>query len=167
MGKRLNGGENRVRTGEIVDWAERDDELRRLWASDLSTLAMAQEMRISKNALVGRAHRLGLPARPSPIIRTGVPQPKQLQVAARQSTLRSLVLVKAEAHEQVATQAAAPPATRSGRSEPCCYPIGEPGTKEFRYCDEPSEPGKPYCYGHCCKVYASYGAKPADELDAA
>lgn len=50
-------------------WPERDDELRRHWASGASMAAIARAMRITKNALVGRAHRLGLSGRPSPIIR--------------------------------------------------------------------------------------------------
>jgi GcrA cell cycle regulator len=35
----------------------------------------------------------------------------------------------------------------------CCWPIGEPGTKDFRFCDGASEPGKPYCAGHAKLAY--------------
>jgi hypothetical protein len=35
-----------------------------------------------------------------------------------------------------------------GRVVTCCWPIGEPGTQEFRFCDLPSEPGQPYCEEH-------------------
>jgi GcrA cell cycle regulator len=35
------------------------------------------------------------------------------------------------------------------KSEPCCYPLGEPKTPGFRLCDEPSVPGRsPYCEKH-------------------
>ena len=53
------------------DWT--DDairELRRLWSEGYSTAEIGRRMGISKNAVVGKAHRLDLPARPSPI-RTG------------------------------------------------------------------------------------------------
>jgi GcrA cell cycle regulator len=35
-----------------------------------------------------------------------------------------------------------------GSSEPCCWPIGTPRTPSFRYCDEPSMRGRPYCEQH-------------------
>jgi GcrA cell cycle regulator len=49
--------------------------LRVLWAAELSTQAIGREMGRSKNAVVGKAHRLGLPARPSPILSKGQPKP--------------------------------------------------------------------------------------------
>jgi len=35
----------------------------------------------------------------------------------------------------------------------CCWPLGEPGTRSFRFCDEQSEPGKPYCTEHARLAY--------------
>ena len=46
---------------------EKDDLLRSLWARGDSGSEIGRIMGISKNAVVGRAHRLRLPARPSPI----------------------------------------------------------------------------------------------------
>ena len=46
---------------------EKDDLLRQLWLRGDTGTEIAQEMGITKNAVVGRAHRLRLPARPSPI----------------------------------------------------------------------------------------------------
>lgn len=31
---------------------------------------------------------------------------------------------------------------------PCCWPLGDPGTKSFRYCDERTQRGSPYCGEH-------------------
>lgn len=54
----------------IGPWtAQRDETLRQLWAEGLPTAAIAARMGISKNAAVGRAHRLHLPSRGSPIVR--------------------------------------------------------------------------------------------------
>lgn len=36
---------------------------------------------------------------------------------------------------------------------PCAWPIGEPGSRGFRTCDEPTRPGKPYCPDHCEAAY--------------
>jgi GcrA cell cycle regulator len=42
----------------------------------------------------------------------------------------------------------------SRRSAPaCCWPIGEPGKKDFRFCDGASVPGKPYCEEHARLAY--------------
>ena len=45
----------------------KDDLLRRLWLRGDTGTQIAQAMGITKNAVVGRAHRLRLPKRPSPI----------------------------------------------------------------------------------------------------
>ncbi|MFC6216911.1 GcrA family cell cycle regulator, partial [Fodinicurvata halophila] len=47
--------------------AERIDELSRLWSEGQSASAIGKQLGISKNAVVGKAHRLKLPSRPSPI----------------------------------------------------------------------------------------------------
>ncbi len=62
-----------------MDWT--DDaiiRLRSLWDEGLSTAEIGRRLSISKNSVVGKAHRLELPARPSPIRRgpgaVGVPR---------------------------------------------------------------------------------------------
>ena len=40
-----------------------------------------------------------------------------------------------------------------GRVVTCCWPIGEPGTREFQFCDLPSEPSRPYCEEHVKVAY--------------
>ena len=59
-----------------MDWtAEAIERLKALWAEGHSTAEIGRRMGISKNAVVGKAHRLNLPARPSPIRRDAVPRP--------------------------------------------------------------------------------------------
>lgn len=68
--------------------ADEDESLRTLWDSGMTTVLIGQAMGISKNAVIGRAHRLGLSLRASPIVRHSVmpaaavdllpkPEPKQ------------------------------------------------------------------------------------------
>src|ERR1700710_236505 len=53
-----------------MEWtAEAIDQLRAFWAEGHSTAEIGRRMGISKNAIVGKAHRLDLDARPSPIRR--------------------------------------------------------------------------------------------------
>lgn len=53
-----------------ADWdADTVCMLRQLWAEGHGASEIGRRMGISKNAVVGKAHRLDLPARPSPIRR--------------------------------------------------------------------------------------------------
>lgn len=52
----------------LLTWtAEQEAELRRLWAEGLSAGRIAAATGRTKNSIIGRAHRLGLPRRESPI----------------------------------------------------------------------------------------------------
>jgi len=35
----------------------------------------------------------------------------------------------------------------------CCWPIGDPGTANFRFCDDGAMAGKPYCTQHAALAY--------------
>lgn len=80
-------------------WIEADDtRLRELWGTGISTAAIGVEMNRSKGSIVGRAHRIDLDARPSPIMvrpsgpgskpRTAKPPPLS------KTTLRELACLK-------------------------------------------------------------------------
>ena len=47
------------------------EKLRKLWAQEpqLSTAEIGRVLKISKNAVNSKSHRLGLPGRPSPIVK--------------------------------------------------------------------------------------------------
>ncbi|TDG16227.1 GcrA cell cycle regulator, partial [Paracraurococcus ruber] len=60
-----------------MDWTnEAIEQLRILWAEGHSTAEIGRRMGVSKNAIVGKAHRLNLPARPSPIRRDAHATPR-------------------------------------------------------------------------------------------
>jgi GcrA cell cycle regulator len=157
-----------------MEWAEETIlRLRALWDEGLSTAEIGRRLGVSKNAVVGKAHRLDLPSRPSPIRRDG-----SGGGAPRRSTLRRVAgptlpplsstsslngfavpAVGPALVPHVAVMTAKPPpvriapAPRYGRVVTCCWPLGEPGTRSFRFCDEPSEPGRPYCSEHVKLAY--------------
>jgi GcrA cell cycle regulator len=167
-----------------MEWA--DDtiiRLRELWAEGHSTAEIGRRLGVSKNAVVGKAHRLDLPARPSPIRREGErPLPRIVNAARRFAgptlpPLSSASPIGVAPPAAVSSPAAAvpprppvvipprpaapprvaltpPPAARpAGRVITCCWPIGEPGTRSFRFCDAASLPGKPYCEQHAQLAY--------------
>jgi GcrA cell cycle regulator len=167
-----------------MEWSEETvAQLSALWADGLSTAEIGRRIGISQNAVVGKAHRIGLTPRPSPIRREqpggtasragggtrrvigstlpplpgcgaaaalpGMEPPPAARPAARTPAPAVVPLRPAEA-------VAAPVrvvASRSGRLVPCCWPIGEPGTKSFRFCDQDAVSGKPYCAEHAQLAY--------------
>ena len=55
-----------------MEWTqERVDTLKRLWMDGLSARQIAEKLGgVTRNAVIGKAHRIGLSSRPSPIRRT-------------------------------------------------------------------------------------------------
>jgi hypothetical protein len=48
------------------------------------------------------------------------------------------------------------------RTHTCCWPIGEPGAKTFRFCGDPAAFGKSYCQTHDDSAHGrAPKAKPA------
>ncbi len=147
-----------------MDWtAEAIDQLRAFWAEGHSTAEIGRRMGISKNAVVGKAHRLNLDARPSPIRRDpaaadraanppGLVQPRRAPAAPgtpREAAASARRLEKPGSQPASAVVRAFPRA--SLRS--CCWPLGEPGTPEFRFCVAEALGGKPYCQEHAAVAY--------------
>ncbi len=156
-----------------MEWNEETiARLQTLWAEGLSTAEIGRRMGISKNAVVGKAHRLNLQARPSPIRREAAgsaPRPAPARrvtgptlppleaaapVAAPAAPAPPVVSAKPAAPAPRPAPVAVRPAPyRPTRLSTCCWPIGEPGTKSFRFCDADSTTGKPYCSEHAALAY--------------
>lgn len=201
-----------------MDWTDAVIlSLRALWDEGLSTAEIGRRLGVTKNAVVGKAHRLVLPARPSPIRRGasamvtprratgptlpsmelpktapqgaeyhaehGVPvavlpaladsavRPQEAAIvpaAVEAAPVRIVAAsqpAKAVEDEDAVEPPVRPAAVRSvpslrpvapprrQRVVACCWPIGEPGTRSFRFCDAESMAGKPYCDSHAQLVY--------------
>ena len=149
-----------------MDWTDEViDRLRAFWAAGVSTAEIGRRLGVSKNAVVGKAHRLSLAARPSPIRRGTVDETPKRPAVRRVvgATLAPIALAAAEPKPLVVAPPPAvvspPPILRAvhrapgGRLVACCWPIGEPGTRSFRFCDAESLPGKPYCSAHAALAY--------------
>lgn len=126
-----------------MSWTdERIQELKRLWDAGYSASAIGKQIGMSKNAVIGKAHRLGLRARPSPIKR-GAIKP----ILAPQVRLET----PKPAEPKRAPMPSKPRPRHHGAL--CLWPIGDPGDSDFRFCELPTVPGKPYCAEHCAKAY--------------
>ena len=138
------------------DWTdEAIEKLRQLWAEGESLFQIGLKLRVSKNSIAGKAHRLGLPARPSPIKRGGVPKTEKPLRGNGSGRGHALALPAGAMLKVVKLPAyLAPPAPKSlGPVTKCCFPIGFPKQPGFRFCGAVSEPGYPYCGPHCSIAY--------------
>ena len=156
-----------------MDWTpEQISELTRLWGEGLTTAEIGKRLGISKNAVVGKAHRLHLPARPSPIKRT-VPRPQVFRqtatvrpsgprMAAPRQTSQIAPPTSAQALRALANQPSAKRLPMMAlNSSTCRWPIGDPGDVEFHFCGENALDGKPYCSAHASIAYVKI--KPRTE----
>ena len=146
-----------------MEWTEAViAELRRLWAEGLSTAEIGRRLGVSKNAIVGKAHRLALSPRPSPIRRgaseNAAPSPPRRVSGPNLPPLAQAALPPVAdipiARAQPQLRPVAPPVARSGaRFSACCWPIGDPGTSSFHFCGTEAIQGKPYCPSHAQLAY--------------
>lgn len=141
-------------TGEMVE------RLRTLWP-DHSGSEIGRKMHISKNAAVGKAHRLFLPPKPSPLPPDSPTRPnyERKPTQPKRTVGPTLPSLAPPAPVVVVPVLPAPPPVVAPvprylqRIRECCWPIGEPGTPSFRFCEEPAVAGKPYCEEHKLLAY--------------
>lgn len=107
---------------------EKVAELTKLWDEGLTTGEIGKKLGVSKNAVVGKAHRLGLEGRPSPIKRVA-DSGKSTKKAKKKIGITDLT------------------------SKTCRWPIGDPRDDDFHFCDKEAIPTKPYCLEHCEEAY--------------
>jgi len=130
-------------------------KLRALWAEGLSTAEIGRRLNISKNAVVGKAHRLNLAPRPSPIRRQegGSPSPRAATPKRAQGPTLPPLAGDITPPPAPSLRALMPAPKGTARVTPCCWPIGEPGKPSFHFCNDAATPGKPYCEAHASVAY--------------
>lgn len=131
---------------------ERIETLKSLWDKGLSASQIAAELGegVTRNAVIGKAHRLGLKPRPSPV-KSDSPKAKKSTDAAKTPAAKTATAAPAKSRKKkkVATKITLLDLTE----RMCKWPIGHPGEPDFRFCGKPAEPGMPYCLEHCGEAY--------------
>ena len=117
---------------------ERLEKLKELWTQGLSISQIGEALGVSRNAIAGKAHRMGLPKRPSPISWPKVEKPKVVMPEVTENLPLRLELRQLE----------------WSRSK-CCWPTGDPKKNGFSFCGDAIVPGKPYCLTHCQEAYTT------------
>ena len=134
-----------------VEWTpERIKILIGLWEEGLPTSEIGRRLGVTKNAVVGTVHRLGLKKRQSPIRQSSTTsaqpkKPKKAPAAQPAAAQPQTAPVKLPSGDVVRLEELT--------AQMCCWPEGEPGTPEFHFCGQPAVEGKPYCEEHCARAY--------------
>ena len=160
-----------------LTWTEeRIELLTKLWTEGRSASQIAAELGegLTRNAVLGKAHRLGLAQnkakgastlRPRKPTRSPDPAPT-VEPPPQLNSDRALVMTNLQPVVQPAEQPAEEPfqtdmvAPRSEgvtimelREGMCRFPLGDPTTPEFRFCGTQAIMGLPYCPYHAQIAY--------------
>src|ERR671927_512504 len=152
---------------------ERVELLKKLWSDGLSASQIAAELgNVTRNAVIGKVHRLGLsgrakdikpasaaPQRPRKVARApSAPAPIAPQAHSNVVIAPiSLQPVMEEPEVLVDDDVAVPMSERVTimdlRESMCRWPMGDPTKPEFRFCGARSITGLPYCTHHARIAY--------------
>jgi GcrA cell cycle regulator len=144
-----------------MDWTnERVEELQRLWGQGQTASRIADLLGgVTRNAVIGKAHRLGLRGRPSPIRRdengAAIARPAPApRVSVPQPAKAELPPVEVSRAAAMPAPAPSQPKTaQGGGGRTCSWPMGDPKQPGFHFCGSEAVPGRPYCASHCGMAY--------------
>ena len=143
---------------------ERVEELKKLWSEGLSASQIAKQLGgVTRNAVIGKVHRLGLSGRATPS--------RPARRTVKPSRPRTPAATTAPARAVARPAPSAPPAASPAPVEPavlpsgefatvltlrecmCKWPIGDPSQSEFRFCGRKADTGQAYCHAHSDMAY--------------
>ena len=164
-----------------MSWTdERVERLKTLWSEGLSASQIATELgAVTRNAVIGKVHRLGLSGRAKPQVQPARPQaaaPQRVKAAPSRTVAQSsnarviahpvsvgATALKADTlAEQVLVAApvveADPPSFErvtilNLNEQTCKWPVGDPSSDDFHFCARRSDVGIPYCAYHARIAY--------------
>ena len=146
---------------------DRVELLKRLWSDGLSASQIAAEMGgVTRNAVIGKVHRLGLSGR-GKASTPGAQRPRKPRVATppmaprvnvalapRPAQPRPVAVAVPELlEEEVVVPLSERVTIMELRESMCRWPLGDPTTAEFRFCGARSITGLPYCTYHARVAY--------------
>ena len=147
-------------------WTDtRVELLKKLWADGLSASQIAAELGgITRNAVIGKVHRLGLSGRAkSPS--SSPPRPRKVRMRSASSYSRPARIV-ARGNLALAYEYEPVPEPKlfeipveqrktllQLNERTCHWPVGDPGSGDFYFCGGDALSNLPYCVHHCRMSY--------------
>ena len=143
---------------------ERVENLKKLWQDGLSASQIAKQLGgVTRNAVIGKVHRLGLSGRATP----SKPQ-RTVFKAPRPARAPAPAIAAPRRIAEAAPQQSAPvryiderPGTATVLTlgaHMCKWPIGDPSLDSFTFCGRRSDEG-PYCDEHASVAYQPVQSK--------
>ena len=135
---------------------ERVEQLRSLWTEGLSASQIARVLGgVTRNAVIGKVHRLGLAGRASPSRAERPRLPSAPKVQARPHNPAQPVVEE----EPVILDDGSFATVLTINDRMCRWPIGDPSENEFHFCGRKPKNGSPYCEAHARKAYQPQQAR--------
>ncbi len=138
-----------------MSWTEeRVELLTKLWAEGLSASQIARTLGgVTRNAVIGKVHRLGLSGRASPA------RAERPRTVVRRKPAPKPVIVEPEIIEEEVLDDGEWATVMTLTDRMCKWPIGHPGTEEFHFCGRKAAAGMPYCAAHNRMAYQTASAR--------
>jgi len=145
-----------------MSWTqEREEKLRELWKKGHTASQIAEILGgTTRNAVIGKAHRLKLAARASSRGSTNTrkqssagPEVKSEKFVSRKAKFKSLLLDKNFEPEN-------PKTLEQLDDKNCRWPIGHPNEKDFYFCGRSPVEGFSYC-----KLHVLYAFQPKNQKE--
>lgn len=146
----------------IETWTpERVEQLQSFVVAGLSCSQIAVQIGVTRNAVIGKIHRLGLsPVRPpGAAARSCPPRARDPRAASPRRRLRLLWsdgAARAEAEAPVTVESAEPCSLLDLAQGKCRWPVSDTGngrTADFVFCGNAAIDGLSYCAGHARMAY--------------
>ena len=130
-----------------MSWTdERVALLKKLWGEGKTAAEIAKELGgVTRNAVIGKAHRLKLSGRVSPIQQNKKPANKSVAPKPKPAVKAKAIQIEDEKREKVSLSD-----LKAGQ---CRWPIGDPKDENFGFCGCEALPGLPYCMEHAQVAY--------------
>ena len=145
-----------------MGWSDESvEQLRQMWSEGLTANEIAKKLGVTKNAIVGKVHRLCLKARPSPIKSKNAEENTEIS-AVEDVTVVEEVAVEEEIEivqeQNLPLENKDVVKTENVKlvdldSHTCRWPIGDPRDDDFCFCGKKVKAGQTYCDEHSAMAY--------------
>jgi GcrA cell cycle regulator len=131
------------------------DDLKKLWNEGVATSRIGEQLGFTKNAVIGKAFRLGLERRQNSRKKTAQSQSVSSVTMYRETSVHgnSQITPKREVTRRREKFSFKKSIVGTGSFKSCQWPIGDPLEEGFHYCGGQNIPTKPYCIEHYKKAY--------------
>jgi GcrA cell cycle regulator len=136
---------------------ERVRQLRSFVIAGLSTSQIAAEIGVTRNAVIGKIHRLGLAReRPAAVAtRMRAPRPRPTRVLRLLRAIRedAAPVIRLETLTTLPVESTQRCSLLDLASGKCRWPLSDPGKADFGFCGNDAIAGISYCVGHARLAY--------------